>query len=427
VATDGDNGAAGSIGAPWLTIQHAADTMVAGDTVYIRGGTYAQAGTCGTPTSSVCAIKPKNSGTSGNPITYTNYQEEAVVIDQETVYGGFYIFTKNYITIDGLEIKNAFWTGIQVADGNTNLIVQNNHIHHIDGDPGMNVAGVRPDGSDAALVKDNIIHDIAVDGDQDNANAAGVISFDMINSIVEGNTIYNAGQGFRDKRPVATGNNITRNNIIHDTFVGITLGPNGAYTTADNKMYGNVIYDCTAGDGATGIQILASGSSTGLEVYNNTISRCGWGINHRGHPDSKIWNNLISNPDVNGSSQDLTTAMRVEDMTDLVFSDYNLIYQTVSTYDPYFTISGGWHYDTVAGIQTDFTEEVGSVTSDPLFANLGAKDFRLQSGSPAIDAGRDNGLSGGNVVNIGALGVDEGVVGTEGRSAGSGDIDELGW
>jgi hypothetical protein len=38
VATTGDDAAAGTSGAPWKTIQHAADRVVAGDTVVIHAG-----------------------------------------------------------------------------------------------------------------------------------------------------------------------------------------------------------------------------------------------------------------------------------------------------------------------------------------------------------------------------------------------------
>ena len=40
VATDGNDGNPGTEALPWQTIQKAAKTMVAGDTVYIRSGTY---------------------------------------------------------------------------------------------------------------------------------------------------------------------------------------------------------------------------------------------------------------------------------------------------------------------------------------------------------------------------------------------------
>jgi hypothetical protein len=43
VATTGDNGNDGSPGSPWLTIQHAVDTVLSGDTIMVAAGTYAGA------------------------------------------------------------------------------------------------------------------------------------------------------------------------------------------------------------------------------------------------------------------------------------------------------------------------------------------------------------------------------------------------
>ncbi len=40
VATNGSDGNSGSSDAPWKTIQHAADTAAAGDTVLVHGGVY---------------------------------------------------------------------------------------------------------------------------------------------------------------------------------------------------------------------------------------------------------------------------------------------------------------------------------------------------------------------------------------------------
>lgn len=40
MATTGNNGNAGTIGSPWLTIEYSVTQLSAGDTLYIRGGTY---------------------------------------------------------------------------------------------------------------------------------------------------------------------------------------------------------------------------------------------------------------------------------------------------------------------------------------------------------------------------------------------------
>ncbi len=70
VSTTGSDSAAGTLGAPFATLQKAANVMGAGDTCHIRGGTYHEA----------VAINNLN-GTSGNPVTFKAYQNETVTLD----------------------------------------------------------------------------------------------------------------------------------------------------------------------------------------------------------------------------------------------------------------------------------------------------------------------------------------------------------
>ena len=72
VATDGDDDDPGTLAEPFATIQHAADVMSAGDTCYIRAGTYHE---------EVAWTTGSLDGTSGNPVTFTNYQDEEVILD----------------------------------------------------------------------------------------------------------------------------------------------------------------------------------------------------------------------------------------------------------------------------------------------------------------------------------------------------------
>ncbi|MCK5643888.1 MAG: hypothetical protein KAJ19_24035, partial [Gammaproteobacteria bacterium] len=79
-----------SITQPWCTIQYAANIMVAGDTVYIREGSYYE-------TDIILA----NSGTPGNYINYKVYQNENVTIDAGGDWVAFSMFNLDYIKIDG--------------------------------------------------------------------------------------------------------------------------------------------------------------------------------------------------------------------------------------------------------------------------------------------------------------------------------------
>ena len=69
VAPNGDNDDAGTIDNPWRTISEAARTLEAGDTVLIREGTYRG------------AVNPANSGTEDEPIVYSAFQDERVVVN----------------------------------------------------------------------------------------------------------------------------------------------------------------------------------------------------------------------------------------------------------------------------------------------------------------------------------------------------------
>jgi hypothetical protein len=71
VSPIGNDGAAGTIGAPWLTFQKAFNTAVAGDIVYFRGGVYY------TTVSQNCG----SSGTEANPIRFFNYPGEKPIVD----------------------------------------------------------------------------------------------------------------------------------------------------------------------------------------------------------------------------------------------------------------------------------------------------------------------------------------------------------
>jgi hypothetical protein len=69
VAPGGDDAAAGTIDQPWRTINAALAKLAAGDTLYLRGGTYFE--------NVYCAV----AGDMGRPITIRSYPGELAVID----------------------------------------------------------------------------------------------------------------------------------------------------------------------------------------------------------------------------------------------------------------------------------------------------------------------------------------------------------
>lgn len=77
VAKTGKDANAGTLAAPFGTIQKAATIAVAGDTVVVRAGTYRE------------TVEPKNSGATGAPITYKTFPKEKVVVSGTEVVSGW--------------------------------------------------------------------------------------------------------------------------------------------------------------------------------------------------------------------------------------------------------------------------------------------------------------------------------------------------
>jgi parallel beta-helix repeat protein len=105
VETTGSDAGPGTLTQPWATVQKAADTMIAGDTVLIRGGVYFE------------MVIPQNAGGAGAEITYSGFPGETAVIDG-TGGGGacFYLppsLSLHHLVFKDLTLRNApsanFW------------------------------------------------------------------------------------------------------------------------------------------------------------------------------------------------------------------------------------------------------------------------------------------------------------------------------
>ena len=100
VATTGADTNSGSAASPWRTITKAKNTMVAGNTVCIAGGTYNE------------SVTITRSGTSGNPITYAGIPGQNVIIDGIAATTISIENGADYITLRNLKI-----TGAQSTEG----------------------------------------------------------------------------------------------------------------------------------------------------------------------------------------------------------------------------------------------------------------------------------------------------------------------
>ena len=108
---------AGTEAQPWCTLAKATSTLVAGDTALIKAGTYRE------------ILKPANSGTAAQPITYKAFGNGEVAIDgvnshaNDNDYGSIWLDQKDYIIIDSMAVKNAI--GYLRAVRSNHNIIQN--------------------------------------------------------------------------------------------------------------------------------------------------------------------------------------------------------------------------------------------------------------------------------------------------------------
>ena len=177
VAPNGSDANPGTEMQPFATMEKAQATVLAGDTVYFRGGTYLY--TSATAANGVLLDK---SGKAGSRINYFAYPSEVPVFDFSGMTAmaritGFRV-TASYLHMKGLELKgvpqnittaNESW-GIHIVGNNS--VFENLNLHHIQG-PGLFIAGT---GSDNQVINCDSHHNYdpkSSAGDGENADGFG--------------------------------------------------------------------------------------------------------------------------------------------------------------------------------------------------------------------------------------------------------------
>jgi len=389
VAPTGSDSNPGTESQPWQTIQKAADTLVAGDTVYIRAGTYEE------------QVIPVNSGSANNYITYASYPGETVMIDGNSITlpkyetGLFVVEDINYIKVSGLGIVNA-----GPNDNNAGIYVDNAHHVIIENNYTYNTAssgiGVW-DGSNI-IIDGNEVRLACNDGEQEDITVSGTDTFEIKNNHVhEGGPGTNGGEGITVKGGATNGkiyknhvHDLTRGertciyidawgttatsnieiyqNVLHNSGAGISLASEDGGLVRNIKIYNNIVYDNQTNGLEIGdwgrllirVRPVESITFTNNTVYNNGSSGWGGGF-YNENPDVKdivVRNNIFSqNP----------TFQIVNDTKVSLTVDHNLIDGTQ--------------------VYTSAISGTDTVVGDPLFVNASGADFHLQANSPAIDNG----------------------------------------
>ena len=435
VAKTGSDSNAGTEAAPWLTIQKAANTAVAGDTIFVRAGSYNE--------------RPQINriGTAGSLITFKPYPGETVVVME-----GFQV-NGDYNVIHGFEITpvsvnpnagESVLGAIALRAGATYNQILDNYVHDTKNETTVpttkKTVGIYAfAGADNNLIQNNNVVETGHNGIYI-ASANNTIKDNMLD---HNGYDYNAisfadsyGDGITISGPSATGNLIENNNVQYPWSLGIRI--DGTDNTVRGNTLENIIRTTVNGNPelmSTHKVAIYIGITrySGNIFENNFIGNAPSGIelihdSVAGNPANPaeniiIRNNIFTRPTVPRYAGVINLRSNNATASKSVFI-YNNVFNTQGIAPS--ALGGNWANGTIHVFNNIFTDgsamtlaggtgtmdifdhdynlflssanypdggmnESHGKTADPKFVDAGANNYRLQPNSPAIDAGISDG------------------------------------
>ena len=418
VAPAGSDSNAGTLAAPFATLQKGADVAVAGDTVYIRGGTYSIT----TPKSAGAGFTFSKSGTSdSNRIKYWAYQAEVPVFDFTNMvlstsgYTHGFVVTGSWLHFRGLELRNVpmntFSNNAIAANGGGNCIFELLNLHHNSGN-GIFIGK----GTGGNLILNTDAHDnydaTSNQGDGQNADGIGVhYQTSGASTIVRGcRAWWNSDDGYdliNQEVPV----------IIENSWaMGNGYIKSGTARPADGNGNG-----FKAGSSKTGVRHVIRGSLAWKNVaagfYANHSSGGNDWFNNTSYNNGTQYNMLASDPNDSSVTIVLMGTLVHKMRNNIGFPNKNTNMNGVDTgfnsWDLMLTPAAA---DFVSVMDTD---ALGPRQADGSLPNV---DFmKLAKGSKMIDKGTDVGLpSVGAAPDLGAFEYGAASAGTAGGTGSAG-------
>jgi hypothetical protein len=385
VAKDGNDSYPGTVEQPWCTIQHAAEMMGAGDTVFIRDGVY---------TEQVSTVR--DGGSVNGHIVFSAYPGETPVLDGKHVtkiMDACFLLSHSYIKIAGLEICN--WdTGIWMEKGG-HIEVSDCKVYNVD--CGIGAA----DGLHDFMLNSVEMHHFTLYG-FDASSSGGA---DCYNGMFNGCIAHSARDPTQNVDGFALGHGTQHDFVfnrctVFDVFDGFDI------SARDTTLNCCCAYDCwNSGyklwqDNVTLVDCLS---------YHNEVSNVE--LDWDGDPgtttlrnchfvDSQLFNIWVENS--NDHLQMYNCILACGDNIGLAFEqmgtiyyrgDYNIFHNDdeerviVVGYEEEFSIN-----QIEAGDWTSYSgqDNHSLVSFDPeseLFLDIGNWDLHLRDGSVAVDAG----------------------------------------
>jgi parallel beta-helix repeat protein len=412
VAPNGNNSAAGTAEAPWLTLQHAASRVVAGDRVVVRPGDYV-------------GFYLSRSGTATAPIEF--FAEPGVLINQRNVTtpDGINLERASHIVIDGFAVSGMPRAGVrsvgvasdpaefvtvrnvQASNNGTwgiftghvdDLVIESNHTWGSISEHGIYVSN----SGDRPVIRDNVIFDnrgsgIHMNGDE-SQGGDGIISGAMIS----GNVIYNNAKFNGTSLGGGSGINMDgvqnsriENNLLYNNHAsGISLySIDASAGSSDNIVINNTVYQPNNGRWALNIRDGSTGNTALNNILLNQHSyRGAISVDADSLPGyTSDYNAIISR----FTTDDGDSILDLQEWREATGNDQHSIVATAAQLfvNPAADASGNYHLLTNAGaINTGTNQFAPSDDLDGLLRPVGAQvDIGAYEWRPASLAGDYNG------------------------------------
>jgi len=389
VATNGSDNNPGTQAQPWATLQHAGDTMVAGDTTIVANGTYAgfreietKSGTSGAP----ITMKAQNiSGATLNTVPAGNKHNGVLELEGgwNTPTSPISYWVIDGFVVDGQNVARAIDTRIT-----SHLTVQNCTAMNSKASSSSVATALYASFCDAPLIQNNIAHNGTEHGCY-TCNSAD-------NGTVRCNTWYSntsLGHHMNGDKSMGGAGNITgdgqmtgwlmeRNTSYSNGSSGYDADGVSSSTWKNNLAYNNI------GKGLQMTQVDGASNPASDRIVNNTfcLPSSGYycinfakGKSKQGGTNNVIENNILYNAagGIHGSLDYISGWMST------LTSDYNCVIDR-------FGLDDNKTGYTLATWRSTYSKDMHSVLgTDPnaLFNNYAGNDFHLKAGSPAIDHG----------------------------------------
>lgn len=345
---------------PWKTINKGAQTLVAGDTAYVKAGTYDE------------HIEFANNGTQTYPITFKSYSGWNTIVKYSGHNNHTVTFTKEYIVWDGFKVTCLFYQPLRINPGAAYCIIKN---CDVDADT---------ESSHGILIESDAVHHITIMNNLIHGFGTSQLHHGMYIKgdyhLIDGNIIYdNAGYGIHMYNDAGSVKHcIVRNNTCYENGVRSANGGAGIIVTQGvSLVYNNVCYNNGGGSNSNSYGILVYNVPAGSganKIYNNTLYKNGrGGLGIQGSDSTILKNNICA--------YDSVCNLSMLNSTNTILN-HNCYYPDGA--NRFFWNRGVYNF---SGYRLASGQDSSSICQEPRFVDTSSYNFHLQATSPAVDRG----------------------------------------